>query len=112
MGYHPGVLFMTTNRVKGIDPAVQSRLTLALKYEPLDKLAREEIWKNLLKRLEGGPFDFGVLAEPSINGRQIKSCVRLSLALALHQGVTLSQDILADTLETVCTFQQDLQADA
>merc|ERR1719199_1147432 len=48
--YHPGVLFLTSNKVKGIDAAVQSRLTLALKYEPLGFDARRQVWANLLER--------------------------------------------------------------
>merc|ERR1712232_673975 len=39
--YHSGVIFLTTNAAKGIDTAVQSRLTLALRYEPLDLAARK-----------------------------------------------------------------------
>lgn len=111
--YHPGVLFLTTNKAKGIDPAVQSRLTLALKYEPLDEPSRRLVWANLLDRIGGekGRFDADALARPDTNGRQIKNCIRLSMALALDQGVSLSQKMLVDTLETICTFQKDLKED-
>lgn len=107
--YHPGVLFLTTNKAKGIDPAVQSRLTLALKYEPLDENSRKEIWSSILQRVGGGPFDTAALARAETNGRQIKNCIRLSMALALDQGSPLSQEMLASTLEIVCAFQRDLQ---
>jgi len=113
--YHPGVLFLTTNRAHGIDAAVQSRLTLALRYDDLDEPARRKVWFNLLSRvsggdgLGGGSFDIEALARPAINGRQIKNCVRLSLALALAKGEALDQRTVESTLETVCTFQRDLQ---
>lgn len=33
--YHPGILFLTTNRVRTFDPAFESRVTVALKYDSL-----------------------------------------------------------------------------
>jgi len=106
--YHPGVLFLTTNKASGIDPAIQSRLTLALKYDALDEDGRKNIWTYLLKSVQGGPFDCASLARTATNGRQIKNCVRLSMALALDEGVQLSQKLLEETLETVHAFQMDL----
>jgi len=38
--YHQGVLFLTTNRVVDFDPAFHSRISIALKYQELDELAR------------------------------------------------------------------------
>lgn len=111
--YHPGVLFLTTNRAKGIDPAVQSRLTLALRYETLDYSAREEVWSNLLRRVQGGPFDCSALARlAETNGRQIKNCIHLCMALALDQGAPMTQQMIEGTLETVCAFQRDLRGDS
>ncbi|KAH7174186.1 P-loop containing nucleoside triphosphate hydrolase protein [Fusarium flagelliforme] len=46
--YHPGILFLTTNRVRSLDPAFESRITLSIRYEALDRDAREQIWKNQL----------------------------------------------------------------
>jgi len=109
--YHPGVLFLTTNKARGIDPAIQSRLTLALKYEELDQSGRQHIWETLLKKLDAGSFDCAKLAQSKTNGRQIKNCVRLSMALALDQGKPLSQEMLEGTLDTVCAFLKDLEED-
>merc|ERR1711920_711940 len=81
--YHPGVLFLTSNRVKGIDTALQSRLTMAFRYEPLDFDARYKVWKFLLQRVSGhgqqdvgrvmAQFDIDSLAQAPLNGRQIKN---------------------------------------
>ena len=46
--YFQGVLFLTTNRVKSFDPAFQTRITVALRYHPLDQPSREKVWTNLL----------------------------------------------------------------
>ncbi|KAF7872214.1 hypothetical protein EAF04_003139 [Stromatinia cepivora] len=48
--YYEGILFMTTNRVKNIDPAFQSRIHLSMDYKDLDKSAREKVWRNFLSR--------------------------------------------------------------
>lgn len=50
--YHQGILFLTTNRVTEFDPAFESRVTIALKYNHLTESARSQIWKNLINRLE------------------------------------------------------------
>jgi len=108
--YHPGVLFLTTNKAKGIDSAVQSRLTLAFKYDKLGLVARRQIWTNLIHGvdLKEGEFNVDSLASAALNGRQIKNCVRLSLALAIERNEQLSQRLLQSTLEAVCSFQRDL----
>jgi len=111
--YHPGVLFLTTNEARGIDTAVQSRLTLAVRYDALDFRARRQVWGNILRGAVGNTcqFDVDTLARASLNGRQIKNCIRLSLALATERGQGLSQELLATTVETVCSFQNDLLAE-
>ena len=43
------MLFLTTNRAGNIDPAVRSRITVALRYNALDRAGREEVWRNLLR---------------------------------------------------------------
>jgi len=103
-------MFLTTNRAQGIDVAVQSRLTLALRYESLNAEARRQIWTNLLRTSSGhSSFDVQALAAVPLNGRQIKNCIRLSLALAIENGESLSQQLLSSTLDTIAAFQQDLR---
>ena len=41
--YHPGILFLTTNRVRSFDPAFESRVTVALRYAPLEPPARAQV---------------------------------------------------------------------
>ena len=50
--YHPGILFLTTNRIRTLDPAFESRVTVALRYRPLDAPARASVWRNLLSTLK------------------------------------------------------------
>lgn len=83
--YHSGILFLTTNRVRTLDPAFESRITLALRYETLDGTARAQIWNNLLQRIAlpvADDVNSMVLGRHELNGRQIKSAIRLACAVA------------------------------
>ncbi|KAJ1554820.1 hypothetical protein HK096_001286 [Nowakowskiella sp. JEL0078] len=99
--YHQGILFLTTNRVLTFDPAFESRVTVALKYDHLGVNAREQVWRNLIANLidiEVGPINFEKLAEEVLNGRQIKNTVRLALALAVDEGSPLTQKQIEKTM--------------
>merc|ERR1712137_839406 len=85
--YHNGVLFLTTNRLSCIDEAFSSRISVALHYHELDYAARAQIWQTFLsasvlneEALNG--LDIPHLASFEMNGRQIRSVVRLSVAQA------------------------------
>jgi SpoVK/Ycf46/Vps4 family AAA+-type ATPase len=99
--YHDGILFLTTNRVTEFDPAFESRVTVALKYDHLSESARQQVWKNLTRGLRCGvkPLDYTALGAYVLNGRQIKNAVRLGVALALDQKLELSQELLQETIE-------------
>jgi hypothetical protein len=112
--YHPGILFLTTNRVRSFDPAFESRVTVALRYEPLSPAARAQIWRNLLQRV-AIPVDAGVapdaLAAHALNGRQIKNAVRLAAALARERGGAVTQEILETTLRITSLGRQEMRED-
>jgi len=101
--YHRGILFLTSNRIDSLDPAFQTRITLALRYEPLDSKGRMQVWENLLlksgKSLDS--LDLKALAGPVLNGREIKNALRLAMALAADEGGVLSQDLLLETAAVV-----------
>lgn len=110
--YHPGILFLTTNRVRTLDPAVESRITVAIWYEELSREGREQIWKAQLEDVRGAnDFRYDELARQRLNGRQIKNTVRLALSLATDQGTPLSQPILTKTLEVTSLGRQNIEAD-
>merc|ERR1719261_327792 len=41
--YHQGILFLTSNRIKHFDPALNSRITVALHYPALDRTVRCQV---------------------------------------------------------------------
>ncbi|KAK8094924.1 AAA family ATPase [Apiospora hydei] len=46
--YYSGIIFMTTNILEGLDPAIVSRLDIHLEYSCLDFPTRLRLWRNLL----------------------------------------------------------------
>ena len=104
--YYSGLLFLTTNRVESLDPAFQSRVTCALRYEDLSANSRKEIWQNMMARLKISidGIDFDELAQHEINGRQIKNTLQLAMALSRHENKPLGQEQLRATLEITNSF--------
>ncbi|PVH77056.1 P-loop containing nucleoside triphosphate hydrolase protein [Cadophora sp. DSE1049] len=100
--YYEGILFLTTNRVKNMDPAFQSRIHISMEYPGLDKSSRMQVWKNFLARgveHEIGEGEVESLAEVEINGRQIKNVLKTGQLLACHQGVKLKYEHLKTVLD-------------
>jgi len=76
--YYRGIMILTTNRVKDIDDAIQSRISVALHYEPLGLDTRKTIWESFLKkatttkgRVEYTSVDLDWLFRKEVNGRQV-----------------------------------------
>ncbi|KAI8614036.1 P-loop containing nucleoside triphosphate hydrolase protein, partial [Chytriomyces sp. MP71] len=113
--YHQGILFLTTNRVREFDPALESRLTVALRYDHLDAAARELVWRNLIGRLSGvvvsEDIDYAKLSVPVLNGRQIKNAVRLALALAEDEQCALTQDLIDQTMAITSIGREEMVRD-
>ncbi|KAI6762754.1 hypothetical protein HG530_008734 [Fusarium avenaceum] len=101
--YYEGILFLTTNRVKDMDQAFQSRIHMSLEYPALDKSARESVWRGFLSRaisldakMEGGAAheisdeEVTSLAGLELNGRQIKNVLKTANLLACHKEEKLA----------------------
>ncbi|RDW58878.1 hypothetical protein BP6252_13354 [Coleophoma cylindrospora] len=88
--YFDGIVFLTTNRPKTIDPAFESRIHHTIEYEPLNSVTRMEIWKQFLTKLE--PRSEANIARVmdsldhfkyyELNGRQIRNVINISSAIA------------------------------
>ena len=78
--YNQGIMFLTTNRVRDFDDAIQSRITLAVRYEPLSLATRKQVWASFLKKAvtangaaKYNPEDLDGLARKDLNGRQVRA---------------------------------------
>ncbi|ORX89581.1 P-loop containing nucleoside triphosphate hydrolase protein [Basidiobolus meristosporus CBS 931.73] len=112
--YHPGILFLTTNRVRTFDPAFESRVTVALRYEQLTVESRIQVWKNLLQRVSipiASDLKYEALGNHVLNGRQIKNAVRLAVALAKEQESPVTQSILETTLKITHLGRAEMKND-
>ncbi|KAI1171233.1 P-loop containing nucleoside triphosphate hydrolase protein [Nemania sp. FL0916] len=87
--YYQGLFFLTTNRVKNMDEAFNSRIHFHLKYPDLDRQARRLVWKGFLDRQQGG-HDIGEehledLELLDMNGRVIKNVLQSATLVALSR---------------------------
>jgi hypothetical protein len=108
---------MTMLVTRSFDPAFESRVTVALRYESLDTQARTQVWRNLLERVSVPHVDFAKIsveklgAEHVLNGRQIKNAVRLAVALARERSTPVTQAILETTLAVTSLGRQEMRND-
>ncbi|KAG6354754.1 hypothetical protein INS49_003835 [Diaporthe citri] len=110
--YYAGILFLTTNRVGGIDPAFKSRIQLSLYYPRIDLDATVKLYEVFLKRARDEQTRIGVtqfkIKQKEIlrfasrhyrrlqkegyntwNGRQIRNACQTAIALVEHEAVHL-----------------------
>ena len=113
--YHQGILFLTSNRIDSLDPAFQTRITLALRYESLNMEGRNKVWKNLLEKsgYESNmhSFDLNELSKPVLNGREIKNALRLAMALAVDEQSDLTQKVLLKSVSIVSEYKVSMSKD-
>lgn len=109
--YFEGVLFLTTNRIDSFDPAIKSRIHLALHYPALDSHDRHRVWRAFL----AGPGvnassdllddqNIDSISKTELNGRQIKNTVHIANSLATSQGKELTREHLLLALDSMKTF--------
>jgi len=107
LDYYSGFLFLTTNRPETLDPAFESRITLTVNYPDLTPAARAKIWTNMLAAAGiQSPVSVERLAEWQINGRRIRSMVRLLKTVhgdapTWSQIETMFNSIIGTTAETI-----------
>lgn len=124
--YFQGILFLTTNRVETFDDAFQSRIHIALRYDPLDRSAKKAIFKMFVERARAQQLkkadnkkvagavtfdevDYDSLARHELNGRQIKNTVIRAQALAVNKGEPLAMAHVRQILDVQVNFDRDLK---
>mmetsp|Transcript_11303 Transcript_11303/g.16734 ORF Transcript_11303/g.16734 Transcript_11303/m.16734 type:complete len:741 (+) Transcript_11303:56-2278(+) len=93
--YFKGVLFLTSNRVSSLDRAFHSRVSVALKYPELNAKSRMKIWEHFLHATQmkvDTNVNLEKLGAYELNGRQIRSTVRLANSLAMNEAVAKSTE--------------------
>lgn len=108
--YHQGVMFLTTNRVKNIDNAFYSRITLSLKFDEADRDKRFKIWQNLLSsaKIDLPNEEVMDLSAIPMNGRQIKNNIRTAITLSRYRKRAISLKLLLEIIELTGAFHREM----
>ncbi|KAF2403101.1 P-loop containing nucleoside triphosphate hydrolase protein [Trichodelitschia bisporula] len=86
--YFQGILFLTSNRVSVFDPAIRSRIHLALQYVSPDAERRRALWFQKLAEVPAEVLDIDGdewverVVEAPMNGREISNAVNTARTLA------------------------------
>lgn len=106
--YYNGVLVLTTNRVKTMDEAFFSRMSLALHYPDFVDDARATVVRNLLDAndIRLSDREIAEIATHDANGRQIKSAIRLARFLAREESRAVAAGDIMMLLDRVHEFER------
>ncbi len=115
-----GIIILTTNRVRAIDAAVQSRVNLAIQYHELTPEQRFNILKDRLNSIPDNEVDnrdalITALRSSSLarfnnksNGRQIRNIVNGARALAKSEGTCLTVKHIERVEENTAKFTESM----
>ncbi|RSL73494.1 hypothetical protein CEP51_011754 [Fusarium floridanum] len=101
--YYHGLLILTSNRDKSIDPAFKSRIHLTLHYPELDKTTREQIWRRFAAKagsrnaLDDSSYER--LSRLPMNGREIRNAAKISMLWAAREGKELGLEQIRTVLQ-------------
>jgi len=107
--YHQGVLFLTTNRVKNIDQAFYSRISIGLRFGEGTVEKRKSIWTNLTTAADVPGLDLDALAQHDLNGRQIKNVIKLAVKLARSKGNAVDNALIDSVIARTGNFTNEEQ---
>jgi AAA+ superfamily predicted ATPase len=97
---HQGIMFLTTNRIDSMDEAFRSRISMILEYTYLTDNTKKQIWLNLLSASGiNDKIDVDMLLSYNLNGRQIKSAIRMAQSIALSDNCAVNTEILQNVIE-------------
>ncbi|KAI9693059.1 MAG: hypothetical protein M1822_005054 [Bathelium mastoideum] len=125
--YFEGVLIMTTNRVKSVDLAMQSRIHLAVMYGELEGIRSRQVWESFIEQLKPGKNateeeierikdfvqkdkdDWGPMGPDRLNGRQIRNIFTLAQTLAQDHNGFIKLDDIKDSFKSTVKFRDQLR---
>lgn len=121
--YFRGILFLTSNRMRFIDVAFQSRISIGVSFEHMDSDTRRQIWLNFFGRFHSSNREarkeltnqIDVIQRWELNGRQIRNILRLAESLAFaeeqRRGTLRFRHVERIATETL-NFQRNFQDEA
>ncbi|KAI0110864.1 hypothetical protein GGR51DRAFT_557864 [Nemania sp. FL0031] len=116
--YYDGILILTTNRMRSLDIAVQSRIHLAIKFKELSQAQKTNIYLSFLDQLNNKDLvdnftDLKAWATKdskryNFNGRQIRNVLSTALGIARAEGRGLRRDDVIEVAQQTDDFKRDL----
>ncbi|KAH8703539.1 P-loop containing nucleoside triphosphate hydrolase protein [Talaromyces proteolyticus] len=116
--YFSGIVFLTTNRIHVFDPAMKSRIHLALGYSPPGNSMRRSMWVNSLKQLPPDDVDIDFnnsnetvesIVQEKLNGREITNTINTARTLARYENKPLRLHHIETVLGIRTEFDQTLK---
>ncbi|RDK40671.1 hypothetical protein M752DRAFT_337180 [Aspergillus phoenicis ATCC 13157] len=100
--YFEGIIFLASNRVETMDPALESHIDVAIHYPELDSASRRHIWIRLLGKSDRKAFsgsELFDLEEYKLNGREIRNVLKAARVLARYQETKLGYEHVSKVLK-------------
>lgn len=99
--YHDSIIFLTTNRLNTIDPAIKSRINMFLAYDELDTKMRKQVWKSLLGKgkIQVSEDTLKALSEHKLNGRELRNYLKLVISIHKEEKKEITEKSLLKTLD-------------
>lgn len=99
--YNEGIIFLITNRLQCIDPAVKSRIHIFLQYKNMDNINRKKIWISLLDKYEIKIDNQTLekLSELNLNGREIRNNLKMVSIIHKQKNTQITSKSLLEYLE-------------
>lgn len=117
--YFSGIVFLTTNRLASLDPAMKSRIHLALGYGPPDLDSRRRIWTRYLSNVPEDETDIDdvddtvdFLVREKLNGREISNAVNTARTIARFRKEKLQLAHVESVLRVRHEFDRSLRDEA
>ena len=100
-----GILFLTTNRDKGIDPAFDSRIHLRIRYDELEDDEKVKVWDESFKRYKINNVNPNEFKSFKLNNREIANIVQLAHILSDNDQNKINSDLINHLITMRQTFK-------
>jgi len=110
--YFQGIVFLTSNRGTGFDPAIKSRIHLFLQFAPPNIKTRQTLWRLRLGKMNPEECGFDVeealkiVGDAEMNGREISNAVNTMRTLARQEGQKMSLEHFRTFIEVWDCFEE------
>jgi AAA+ superfamily predicted ATPase len=114
--FFSGIVFLTTNRIKAFDPAMKSRIHLAIGYSSPESNMRAQLWRSFLARIPQNEMaldlqnmSYDDVVEEKLNGREIAYAVHCARTLARSADEPLKMEHIFKILQIRREFEKSLE---